>query len=69
MNTIPATSILRLPQVVAITGFKKSTIYNFLNAKSAYHDPAFPRPRKLGKRAVGWLASDIFEWVASRDTA
>ena len=27
---------------------------------------AFPRPRKLGKRAVGWLATDIQNWIESR---
>jgi prophage regulatory protein len=69
MNDTPANSILRLTQVLAITGFKKSQIYNFLNARSPYHDPDFPRPRKIGKRAVGWIASDIFGWVATRATA
>lgn len=69
MNTITTVSILRLTQVLAITGFKKSTIYNFLNPKSPYFDSHFPRPRKIGKRSVGWVSSEIFEWVATRATA
>jgi len=42
------------------TGLSRSTIY----AKMAEGD--FPRPIKLGKRAVGWLDSDIDEWLESR---
>jgi len=30
-------------------------------------DGAFPRPVKLGKRAVGWRASDITAWLESRE--
>jgi prophage regulatory protein len=26
----------------------------------------FPQPRKLSERRVGWLMSDIEEWLASR---
>jgi prophage regulatory protein len=26
----------------------------------------FPKPVKLGKRAVGWRASDIAAWLESR---
>lgn len=62
MNDTLANSILRLTQVLAITGFKKSQIYNFLNARSPYMIPTSPCPRKIGKRAVGWIASDIF-WM------
>ena len=66
MRTNPTDSMLRLAQVLLITGLKKSTIYNLLNPRSPYFDQAFPRQRKIGKRAVGWLASEVFQWVASR---
>lgn len=29
----------------------------------------FPRPRKIGARRVGWLASEVDQWVASREAA
>jgi prophage regulatory protein len=29
----------------------------------------FPKPLVLGSRAVGWLASDIEAWIASRPRA
>jgi prophage regulatory protein len=29
----------------------------------------FPRPVRLGKRAVGWRESDLQDWLASREQA
>jgi len=56
------TRILRLPETMYRTGYSRSTIY----AKIACNE--FPRPRKLGQRAVGWLESEITDWIASRGT-
>lgn len=51
-------TILRLPAVKARTGLSRSTIYARIRAGS------FPRPVKLGgPRAVGWVASDIDEFL------
>jgi prophage regulatory protein len=30
---------------------------------------AFPRPIRLGKRAVGWRERDVTEWLESREQA
>lgn len=49
--------ILRLKQVQIRTGLSKSTIY--LKASRA----EFPAPISLGARAVGWLESDINQWI------
>lgn len=57
-DTIP--SIMRLPEVLNRTGLGRSTIY----LKIA--DGTFPKPVRLGARAVGWLESDISDWVLSR---
>ena len=67
MNAIPAESILRMPQVRAITGLSKSSIYAKIAHGDAHYD--FPKPVRLGARSVGWLASDIFAWVAARPKA
>ena len=32
-------------------------------------DQQFPRPRKLGARRVGWLASEVEGWIQSRIAA
>lgn len=53
-------TILRIGQVKEITGLGRSTIYLYITLGT------FPRPRKLGARAVGWLSDEIFQWVAER---
>jgi prophage regulatory protein len=58
-----AYSLLRRKDVQSITGLSRSTIY-FRIAEGS-----FPKPISLGSRAVGWLASEIEEWVAARVAA
>jgi prophage regulatory protein len=55
-----AYEILRFPQVIEITGLARSTIY----AKLADTDDNFPRPIRLGVRSVGFLASEIDDYIA-----
>lgn len=55
-----ANAVLRLPLVKARTGLSRSTIYLRIAEGS------FPRPVSLGARAVGWLESDIEQWLTSR---
>lgn len=52
-----AHTILRLPAVRARTGLSRSTIYLRISEGN------FPRPIQLGVRAVGWLESEIDEWL------
>lgn len=58
--------ILRMRAVVAKLGIARSTIYDWLNAKSPRHDSAFPKPYPLGKQSVGWLESELDEWIIQR---
>ena len=53
-------AFLRRKQVEARTGLSRSTIY--LHIKKG----VFPKPVPLGPRAVGWLESDIGDWIAER---
>ncbi|WP_038761744.1 helix-turn-helix transcriptional regulator [Burkholderia pseudomallei] len=46
-------AILRRTQVENEVGLKRSTIYQRIQ------EGTFPRPIRLGERAVGWRASDI----------
>ncbi len=55
-----ANAVLRLPLVKARTGLSRSTIYLRIAEGS------FPKPVSLGARAVGWLESDIEQWLTSR---
>ena len=52
--------ILRLPLVRERTGLSRSSIYLRIS------EGRFPRPVSLGERAVGWLESDITEWLNER---
>ena len=52
--------ILRLPVVIHRTALSRSTIYKFIAAGR------FPKPVRLGPRAVGWLESEIDDWIADR---
>jgi prophage regulatory protein len=53
-------TILRLPAVKAAIGLSRSSIYLRIA------DRTFPKPISLGARAVGWLQSDIDEWLRKR---
>lgn len=55
-----ATTILRLPTVQARTGLSRSTIYQRIAVGT------FPRAVSIGARAVGWLESEIEDWLAKQ---
>jgi prophage regulatory protein len=49
--------ILRKPQVMELTGLGKTTLY--LLVKSG----KFPKPVRIGKRAIGWKYTDVKAWL------
>jgi prophage regulatory protein len=49
--------ILRLPEVVLRTGRKRTQIY------AAIARAEFPKQVPIGPNAVGWLESEIDEWI------
>jgi prophage regulatory protein len=56
----PNERALRLRQVSQLTGLGRSMIYQ-LQAEGR-----FPQRIKLGERAVGWLESEVRDWLATR---
>lgn len=52
--------ILRRPEVERIVGLSRSSLYSMMS------DGEFPRPIRLGKRAVGWPAESTIAWLNSR---
>jgi prophage regulatory protein len=56
---------LRLPAVMAITGLKKSAIYDSIDKG------IFPKPTKITEngRANGWFSDEIARYVESRRAA
>ena len=62
-SSTSASAISRRPKVQVRTGLPKSSIYALM-AKGA-----FPKPIKIGARAVGWLDSDIDAWIEAQVSA
>ena len=52
--------IIRLPEVMARIGLKKSAVYKLIK------DGDFPAQIKLGKHASGWLEADVQAWIMTR---
>jgi len=50
--------ILRLPAVKMRTGLSRSSIYLRIAQGT------FPAPVSLGARAVGWVESEVEDWLA-----
>ncbi|WP_371435405.1 AlpA family transcriptional regulator [Polaromonas sp.] len=51
--------VLRLPAVINRVGLSRSSIYN------RQRSGAFPRPVKLGPRAVGFIEQEIEAWICN----
>jgi len=52
--------LIRRPEVLITTGMAVSTLYD------AMARGAFPRPVKIGRRAVAWPESDLARWLDER---
>lgn len=58
-----ADRLIRRPEVEALTGLSRSTIYAWINAGT------FPAPVPLGARLVAWRQSDVRRWIDERGMA
>ena len=59
MQQATKNKIIRLPQVMEMTGLKKSSIYNMVKDKSSN----FPPIIKIGIRSSGWSWLAVQKWV------
>jgi prophage regulatory protein len=59
-HSLPSLQILRRREVQARTGLSRSTIYEKIKERS------FPLPISLGTKSVGWISSEIDQWIADR---
>ncbi|CAI8722793.1 prophage regulatory protein [Pseudomonas sp. IT-347P] len=62
----PANTIIRFPEVEAITGLARATVYKRLK-----DDPTFPRPVPLSNSKsrgspVGFVLAEVLGWVRQR---
>ena len=49
----------RLPQVMDRTSLSRAHLYALMQKGK------FPKPRKVGKRAVAWRSEDVDNWIES----
>ena len=52
--------LIRLPEVLDRVPLSRTSIYARVN------DGTFPKPIKLGPRAVAWLESAVEDWISNR---
>lgn len=52
--------IIRLKEVIDSTGLSRSTIYKYIG------EGTFPKHVSLGERRVGWVDSEVHDWILAR---
>ncbi|MCG9655172.1 helix-turn-helix transcriptional regulator [Vibrio vulnificus] len=52
--------VLRLKDVLNMTGLSRATIYAHMSQGK------FPHSIALGKGSIGWLESEVQEWISTR---
>ena len=63
MKTEKPLRLIRLPEVVERVGLSKPSLYRLMK------ENRFPAAKKLGKRSVAWLSTDIDKFIKSREVA
>lgn len=63
------TTMLRLRDLEARLGLKRSTIYDRLNPKSPNYDASFPKQVLMGGRSVAWVDAEVEHWIQSKISA
>jgi len=58
--------IIRIKEVIAVTGISRSVIYEKLNPQSKGYDSTFPKPIKLSVNCVGWSALEVNQWIEEK---
>jgi prophage regulatory protein len=58
----PSTPIrlLRRPEVLRAIGLQRAALYELMRAGR------FPKPVRITARSVGWIESEVQEWLAER---
>ncbi|WP_082450940.1 MULTISPECIES: AlpA family transcriptional regulator [unclassified Pseudomonas] len=52
--------IMRLREVISMTGLARSTIYQLIGTGE------FPKPVPLVGRSVGWVEPEVQEWIKAK---
>jgi prophage regulatory protein len=57
--------LLRLPDVCAMTGLPRSTVYALARRERC----PFPKPIKLSERSSAWVFEEVVRWIEERTKA
>jgi len=57
---MPTYRLIRLSEVMAKTGLKRSQVYRDMKSGD------FPKSCKIGPASVAWLESEIDDWIAMK---
>lgn len=58
--------VLRMKAVTDKIGVARSTIYDWMDERSKRYDASFPKPVRLGGNSIGWIESDLNQWLESK---
>ena len=58
--TFAGQRLIRLPEVLRLTGHSRSNLYRKIQSSQ------FPEPVRLGPRSVAWRVSDVLAWIDTR---
>ncbi len=64
-STHHSDSVLRINDVCSMLGLSRSTIYGKINPSSVQYDSGFPKPFKIGAKAVAWSRIEMANWLNS----
>jgi prophage regulatory protein len=53
-------NIFKIKKVLEVTGLGRSSLYSMVGAGT------FPQPIRLTPRAVGWIDTEVQEWITSQ---
>ena len=59
-----ADTALRIQEVCKTIGLSRSSVYGKLNPRSGQYDKHFPKPFKIGVKAIAWSKVEVMNWLA-----
>jgi prophage regulatory protein len=62
-NPTSLPTVMRIPEVLRVVGLSRASIYRQMESGE------FPRQFKIGTSAVGWLRTEVNQWVSARAAA
>lgn len=58
--------IINIKEVIQFTSISRAKIYEMIKIGSKYYDPSFPKPIRLSKLRIGWVALDVHQWIEAK---